>query len=130
MSIKSWLRGTAIATFCSANFLLMLTPVLAQDAPKDRSGPPRHPYDQAAVQRFLADCEAEAQTQSPPPGVDISVEQFRAFMVSLCPCLIWEIQDRFTPQEAVNLSDRLKQNDPQANAAMRQIVQSCIGIEE
>ncbi|MGB0564434.1 MAG: hypothetical protein ACPGVO_21950 [Spirulinaceae cyanobacterium] len=125
MSIQSWLRGGAIATFCGANLLLTLTPVLAQSSEEPQ---PQNPYDPEVVQAFIQSCTAEALSQPAPPEIDPEV--FRAFLIDMCSCMIWELQDNYTAEEALELSIGLEQEQQWAENAMNPIVDACIPSEE
>ncbi|NEO83654.1 MAG: hypothetical protein F6J87_05250 [Spirulina sp. SIO3F2] len=120
MSIKSWVRGAAIATLVGTNSLLMLTPALA----KDRSVQPNNPYNPADVQEFVGGCEAEARNEPPPEGID--PQTFQAFMVEICACLIWEMQNQYTHEQFEALGAALERNEKWAETAMDTMIESCI----
>ncbi|MGD1851738.1 MAG: hypothetical protein ACFCBU_14480 [Cyanophyceae cyanobacterium] len=124
-SISDWIRRMAIAPMLSANLLgasfLLLgsAPALAQD----RQSPPKNSYGTEAVQTYLNSCNAAAANQTPPQGM--SQADFQNLLSEMCTCTIWELQNRYTTSEFVDISRGLHNGDQQAGQAMQSVVAAC-----
>ncbi|MEM9245276.1 MAG: hypothetical protein AAGA67_05995 [Cyanobacteria bacterium P01_F01_bin.153] len=138
MSISGWIRRMAIApTLCanllSASFLLLgFEAALAQtpdgevfpDQAPNREVSPANPYGSEAVQAYLTSCNAAAEGQ-PPPG-NMTQQQFENLMKEMCSCTIWELQNRYTIQDFVQISRGLQNRDPAAGLVMEEVVAACL----
>lgn len=119
--LKSWVHGAAIAMVMGLNMVWAIAPALAETA---RDRPPQNQHDPEIVASFIEGCVAGLLENGVPEGLDS--EQYESLVTDLCGCMIWEIQDRYTQEEADVLSDALERNEEWANDVLVEVVNACM----